>query len=80
MNLKEEILINEYPIFIPFSNIYQTGKFFDIGSGEVFSNTSLSYGIPGGVPTKLNLNTHILMPNGFTYEIVEVTDPEYGTL
>ena len=80
VNLKEEILINEYPIFIPFSSIYQTGKFFDTGSGEVFSNTSLLYRIPGGGPTKLNLDIHFLVYNWYAYVIVEVTEPEYGSL
>ena len=78
--LKEEIKREGYPIFIPVSSIYQTGKYFDTGSGEIFSNTSLPYRIPGGGPTKLNLDKHILVPTGFTYEIEEITDPEHGTL
>ena len=79
-SVKTELHSLGYPIFIPVSSIYQTGKFFYIDSDEIFSNTSLPYSIPGGGPTKLNFDTHLLVPNGFTYQIEYIQNPEYGRL
>lgn len=69
-----------YPIFIPVSSIYQTGRYFTINNTEYFSNTSFPYRIPSGGPTKLNLENHIIVPNDFTYNIISISNPSYGTL
>ena len=76
----EEIKAHNYHIFIPVSSIYQTGRYFNYDGHQHFSNTSFPYRIPRGGPTKLDFVNHIIVPNGFTYEIVEITEPIYGEL
>ena len=69
-----------YQIFVPVSSIYQTGRYYYHDSHQYFSNTSLPYRIPRGHPSKLDFENHIIVPNGFTYEIVEIAEPLYGKL
>ena len=84
LTISEEV-INEcqsygYYLFVPVSSIYQTGRYYYHDSHQHFSNTSLPYRIPRGGPSKLDFENHIIVPNGFTYEIVEITDPPHGKL
>ena len=76
----EECQSHGYHIFIPVSSIYQTGRYYNHDSHQHFSNTSLPYRIPRGGPSTLDFEKHIIVPNGFTYEINEITQPKYGTL
>ena len=69
-----------YPVFIPVSSIYQTGRYFTIDNVEYFSNTSFPYRIPPGGPTKLDFENHIIVLTGFTYSIQSISPPTYGTL
>ena len=86
LNLKiSEDVINEcqaygYHIFIPVSCIYQTGRYYTYDHHQYFSNTSFPYRIPGGGPYTLDFENHIIVPNGFTYEIIDITEPENGNL
>lgn len=86
LNLKvSENVITEceshgYHIFVPVSSIYQTGRYYYHDSHQHFSNTSFPYRIPRGGPSKLDFENHIIVPPGFTYEIVEITEPHYGKL
>ena len=69
-----------YHIFIPVSSIYQTGRYYNYDQHQYFSNTSLPYRIPRGGPSTLDFENHIIVPNGFTYEITEITEPKHGIL
>ena len=69
-----------YHIFIPVSSIFQTGRYFNHDNHQHFSNTSFPYRIPRGGPTTLDFTKHIIIPNGFLYEIKEITPPKYGIL
>ena len=77
---KIELEASNYPIFIPVSSIYQTGRYFTIDNVEYFSNTSFPYRIPRGGDTKLDFENHLIVPNGFTATIESITPPKYGTL
>ena len=79
-NVITECESHGYHIFIPVSCIYQTGRYYYHDSHQHFSNTSLPYRIPRGGPSKLDFENHIIVPKGFTYEIVEITEPHYGKL
>ena len=70
----------KYHEFVPVSSIYQTGRYFYHDSHLYFSNTSFPYRIPRGGPSKLDFENHIIVPNGFTYEITEITEPKNGEL
>ena len=77
---KAEIEELNYPIFIPVSTIYQTGRYYTIGSVEYFSNTSYPYRIPRGGATKLDFENHLIYPSNFTVTIDSISEPTYGVL
>ena len=77
---KTEMQSYGYPIFIPVSTIYQTGRYYILDNVEYFSNTSFPYRIPRGGPTKLDFENHLIYPTGFTATIESISEPTYGTL
>ena len=77
---KSELNAGQYPIFVPVTTIYQTGRFYTIDNVEYFSNTSFPYRIPRGGSTKLDFENHLIYPNGFTSTIESISGPTYGTL
>ena len=77
---KTEMQSLNYPIFIPVSTIYQTGRYYTLDNEEYFSNTSFPYRIPRGGPTKLDFENHLIYPNGFTATIESISEPTYGIL
>ena len=79
-NVVNECQSHGYHIFIPVSSIYQTGRYYTYAHHQYFSNTSFPYRIPGGGPYKLDFENHIIVPKGFTYEIVGITQPANGHL
>jgi len=77
---KAEIEELNYPIFIPVSTIYQTGRYYTIDGVEYFSNTSYPYRIPRGGATKLDFENHLIYPSNFTVTIDSISEPTYGVL
>ena len=77
---KNELHASQYRVFVPVSSIFQTGRFFTYDDAEVFSNTTFPYRIPRGGPTKLDFNTHLIYPTGFTATIKSLSSPLHGTL
>ena len=80
IELAEEINANNYPIFVPISTIYQTGRMYTLDGKEYFSNTSFPYRIPRGGATKLDFQNHLIYPSGFTAIIESISEPTHGTL
>ena len=77
---KIEMQAYNYPIFIPITTIYQTGRYYSFNGKECFSNTSYPYRIPKGGATKLDFVNHLIYPKGFTVTIVSLSQPAHGTL
>jgi len=77
---KEDMQALKYPIFIPITTIYQTGRYYNFDGVEQFSNTSYPYRIPRGGATKLDFENHLIYPNGFTVTIQSFSSPKYGQL
>ena len=77
---KEDMQALKYPIFIPITTIYQTGRYYTFDGVEQFSNTSYPYRIPRGGATKLDFENHLIYPNGFTVTIQSFSSPKYGQL
>ena len=77
---KLEMKALNYPIFVPITTIYQTGRYFTFNGQEMFSNTSYPYRIPRGGATKLDFENHLIYPNGFTVKIISFSQPTYGIL
>ena len=69
-----------YPIFVPVTTIYQTGRYYTFEGVEYFSNTSFPYRIPRGGATKLDFQTHLIYPHNFVVTIESISSPTYGTL
>ena len=77
---KIEMHALNYPVFVPVTTIFQTGRYFTFNGEERFSNTSFPYRIPRGGATKLDFKNHLIFPNGFTATIDSISNPRYGTL
>ena len=77
---KVELSGLNYPIFVPVSTIYQTGRYYTIDGVEYFSNTSYPYRIPRGGATKLDFENHLIYPNNFKVTIDSISEPTYGIL
>ena len=69
-----------YPVFVPVASIYQTGRSYLRGGKKYYSRTAQPYGIETGEDFELNFNENIVLPEGFSYTIKNVGEPQYGTL
>ena len=79
--IKNKYINKGYPIFLPVASIYQVGRYYYKNGIEYFSNTSLPYTISNSdIPYILDFENHLIVPNGFDYEIISITNPENGTL
>ena len=77
---KIEMQALNYPVFVPVTTVFQTGRYFTFNGEECFSNTSFPYRIPRGGATKLDFESHLIYPSGFTATIESISNPTYGTL
>ncbi len=83
-NISENILseYNEkaYPMFVPVSCIFQTGRSYYKDGKKYYSHTVQPYGIETGKDFVMNLEENIVLPEGFSYTIKNVSSPAYGIL
>ncbi len=82
---------SEYPMFVPVSSVYQTGRSYIYDGEKKYITTMQPYVIPFGSDFKLDLTQYaesggmyssgsIVLPSGFTYTIKEISQPEHGTI
>ncbi len=82
---------NQYPMFVPVVSTYQTGKTYMYDEEEIEFDTMQPYVIPYGEEYSIDLNKttfenniyqggSIVIPDGFSYKIKNVTQPENGTI
>lgn len=76
----QEYAAKNYPVFVPAACVYQTGRSFLRGGEKQYSRTAQPYGIPTGEPFTLDFAGEIVLPQGFSYTIKNVTNPAYGRL
>ncbi len=81
----------DYPMFVPVSSIYQTGRSY-LCDGETADITTMQpYEIQYNAPYTFDLNEYahnngqyasgsIILPEGFSYAIKNVSDPENGKI
>ncbi|MDE5714668.1 MAG: M60 family metallopeptidase [Anaeroplasmataceae bacterium] len=80
-----------YPMFVPVASIYQTGRSFNYGEEKRYTETMQPYVIPYGEEYTLDLNKlvfenniyqggSIVIPDGFSYKIKSVSQPENGKI
>lgn len=82
----------EYPMFVPVASIYQTGRSFTYEGEKRYTETMQPYVIPYGEEYTFDLGKctfdsgniyqggSIVIPNGFSYKIKSISQPENGTI
>ena len=78
-NIKSIYSKRNYPIFLPVASIYQCGRYYYKNDIEYFSNTSLPYKITE-FPYILDFENHLIVPKGFKYEIISISNPKNGKI
>lgn len=81
----------EYPMFVPAASVYQTGRSYMFDGQKKYFTTMQPYVIPYGEDFTVDLRPYmhengqyrygsIVLPDGFTYTIKNVTQPQNGTI
>lgn len=93
---KQTIADKNYPMFVPVSCVYQTGRSYMYDSEKRYIETMQPYAIKYGEDFTIDLNAYtttggvnkdgqytsgsVVIPEGFSYTIKNVTQPEHGTI
>ena len=81
----------DYPVFVPVSCVYQTGRSYSYDNQKRYIQTMQPYLIPAGKEFELDLNRYdapdgryasgsVILPEDFTYSVVGVSSPERGQI
>lgn len=81
----------DYPMFVPVSCVYQTGRSYMYDGQKNYFQTMRPYVIPYGQPFEIDLTRYsapegqyaggsIVMPEGFQYRIKSVSSPKNGKI
>ncbi|HBJ18235.1 MAG TPA: hypothetical protein DDY70_00580, partial [Clostridiales bacterium] len=68
------------PVYVPVATIYQTGRSYTADGSRTDCRTAQPYEIERGKDFILDLRTNLVIPDGFTWKVGSVTEPEHGTL
>lgn len=90
-SVANELANKNYPMFVPVSCVYQTGRSYMYDGQKQYFKTMQPYVIPYGVPFNIDLSRYnspngqyssgsIVIPEGFDYRIKSVTSPEHGSV
>ena len=81
-NISNEIKekYQKLPLFIPCASLYQVGRTYIENNKEVEFETVKPYLFNKNQDYILDFEKNIVVPNGFTYEIKEISNPQYGKL
>lgn len=82
----------DYPMFVPVSSVYQTGRSYNYNGQKIYSKTQQPFVIPYGEPYTVDLSAYkvnsanqyesgsVVLPEGFSYKIKNIrTDETNGT-
>lgn len=81
----------DYPMFVPVSSVYQTGRSYLYDGEKKYFKTMQPYIIPYGEPFDIDLGRYvadngmyssgsIVIPSGFEYRVKSITAPEHGSI
>ncbi|MDE5618699.1 MAG: M60 family metallopeptidase, partial [Clostridia bacterium] len=81
----------DYPMFVPVSSVYQTGRSYMYDGEKKYFQTMQPYVIPFGVDYIIDLSKYtvsngqyvsgsIVIPEGFSYKVKSITSPAHGSL
>lgn len=68
------------PVFVPVATLYQTGRSYESKGTQKIAKTVRPYTNTKGQTLTLDFEKNLVMPDGFDFEIVEITNPKNGTL
>ncbi len=81
-----------YPMFVPVSSVYQTGRGYNYDNVNKFNKTMQPYVIAYGQDFTIDLSPYtlladgnhksgsIVLPEGFSYKVKSITQPENGVI
>ncbi len=80
----------DYPVFVPVSSVFQTGRSYYFDGQKKYIKTMRPYVVPYGKATEIDLGKYtaaggryqsgsVVIPDGFSYEIKRVSAPKCGT-
>ena len=81
-----------YPVFVPISSVYQTGRSYNYDGKKTYFNTMQPFNINYGEEFIIDLNKYtmtsdskyasgsLIYPAGFTHKIKKVSQPEHGKI
>jgi len=67
-----------YPMYVPVASVYQTGVSYFDGKNKKFSTTVRPFAVTPAEENELDFAKSIVLPQGFSFEIKEITNPENG--
>lgn len=80
LDIKQEISNLNYPDFIPIASIYQVGRSYLNNNEIMYSNTVRPYEILANNEYILDFENNLIVPNGFNYQILDVSNPINGAI
>lgn len=78
--IKNKYKGDNYPVFVPVANLYQTGRDVVVGSEKKLIKTVRPYIAVKGQELILDFEKYTSLPNGFDFTIKNITLPQNGTL
>lgn len=78
--IKQEINRLNYPVFIPIASTYQVGRSYLNNDEIVYSNTVRPYEILANNEYILDFESNLIVPDGFSYQILDVSKPINGSI
>ena len=90
-NVNPSLGNSEYPMFVPVSCVYQTGRGIKVGNNTDYIETMQPYVIPYGEDFTIDLRKYdspggqyakgsIVLPDGFEYTVKNVSQPDHGKI
>lgn len=81
----------DYPVFVPVSSVYQTGRSYDFDGQKRYIETQQPYVIAYGEDFTIDLRKYnapggqyesgsVVLPENFDYTITNITTPDHGTI
>lgn len=74
-----QVKAKNYPVFVPVNTVYQVGRIWEKDGVEQYARTVRPFVYGTGNYT-LDFENHLVIPQGFDYEIKDVTQPENGSV
>lgn len=75
----EAVKAKKYPMFVPVNTVYQVGKVWEKDGVKQYARTAQPF-VYGVGDFTLDFENYLVIPQGFTYKIKSVTQPQNGSI